>query len=778
MTEQIEIERDEKIQLHIKGTLKSITRWVTIHEQGISEWLKNTRRAYFPDRADILPQYRVAVLLLKDKTKDSEARIGLLDVGGLSLEDIEKWSVWQDPEASVRSITTERIEETQGNGGKAYMYNLFVGPARIIGIKNNIKNCKGFVGKPDSEERGTPGFIPNIAEGKNAPIKSFMDELSSILKPYELNFHDLPDDIKDALTERNAFTLVEGIHPKRYDDKIPAEILIEKIVKNPQALLPLENLKVYVAHNGELINNGKILTIETLQPYSGFETRRVLEIPESLPDEHKNLQSTTANGTKPKGSLILYTSRKDISKRLKNRWTITYETKTEIVGTISVGEILSQWVPASQFIYGEVKLDALSPDYVKLGRDRPNEGPLLNVLNAFVCDKIIELAKDINEKREQDLDDTVLDEVHEENKLLDRWKNKILAEIVEGITGPSEGGLGEGNALEGKIIRPPPPPIEWGEIPTKIDLSKEKLIIGRGVKFHLSTVLKPSARDYDDNPVHGANFEWWSDNHKIVRFSVFSDEIECLQKGSCNIGVKIQDTNIYAKIPIEVWDVQHILLTPRNLEIPLGNRKKIIAEVTNDVGERSTDVLLNWKHDALDPLIVRISPRGLVTGNRIGKTVVYAGASDVWARIGSEIEVIQNPDLRPKGRGFPKLLMTERDIDPETGTIRNGDVDKPALWQEVSDVRHNIWWINMQNPQSAFAFKSGGPFWKMFHAEKLADMVVQALMQNEFTQKGDDEEPKYWGDHKFIMDDFTTQVVQAMWNVLASYVEKGKEELI
>ena len=462
----------------------------------------------------------------------------------------------------------------------------------------------------------------------------------------------------------------------------------------------------------------------------------------------------------------------------KNRWTITYKTKTEIVGTISVGEILSQWVPASQFIYGEVSIDALSPDYVKLGRDRPNEGPLLIALNAFVHDKIIELAKEINKKREQHFDDNYLDEVHEENKLLDRWKNKILSEIVEGITGPSEGGLGEGNALEGRKIRSPPTPLEWGDEPTKIDVAKEKLILGRGIKFHLATILKPSARDYNDNPVSGVNFGWWSDNHTIVRFSVFSDEIECLQKGSCNIGVKIQGTNIYAKIPIEVWEVEHILLTPRKLEIPLGNRKKMIAEVTNDVEEKNTNVLLNWKHDAIDQLIVRISPKGIITGNRVGKTVVYAGAGDVLSKIGSEIEVVQNPNLKQKGRGFPKLLMTERDVDPDTGTVRNGDVDKPALWQEFSDVRHNIWWINMHNPQSSFAFKAGDAFWRMFHAEKLIDMVVQALMQNEFTQKGDEEEPKHWGDHKFIMDGFANDVVQAMWNKLVSYVEKGKEELI
>ena len=45
---------------------------------------------------------------------------------------------------------------------------------------------------------------------------------------------------------------------------------------------------------------------------------------------------------------------------------------------------------------------------------------------------------------------------------------------------------------------------------------------------------------------------------------------------------------------------------PLSLEVPLGKRQRVVAEVTNDEGERATDVYLTWAHDADDPMIVRI----------------------------------------------------------------------------------------------------------------------------------------------------------------------------
>src|SRR5262245_50247199 len=96
------------------------------------------------------------------------------------------------------------------------------------------------------------------------------------------------------------------------------------------------------------------------------------------------------------------------------------------------------------------------------------------------------------------------------------------------------------------------------------------------------------------------------------------------------------------RVPIEVWLVDHVLLTPRSLELPLGKRERVIAEVTSDEGERATDVYLTWAHDAEDPMIVRIRANGVVTGNRVGRTAITAGSGDpadggVWSRIPVEV---------------------------------------------------------------------------------------------------------------------------------------------
>jgi hypothetical protein len=115
------IERDKGIVFHEEGTLNAVTRWISSHDEGIAEWLKNARRAYQPDRGNVSDENRVAVILLKDADKRGAARIALLDVGGATLEDLETWSVWQDPQASSRGSTVLE-EETQGNGGKAYMF--------------------------------------------------------------------------------------------------------------------------------------------------------------------------------------------------------------------------------------------------------------------------------------------------------------------------------------------------------------------------------------------------------------------------------------------------------------------------------------------------------------------------------------------------------------------------------------------------------------------------------------------------------------------------------
>lgn len=245
----------------------------------------------------------------------------------------------------------------------------------------------------------------------------------------------------------------------------------------------------------------------------------------------------------------------------------------------------------------------------------------------------------------------------------------------------------------------------------------------------------------------------------------------------CEIWIRVKGTDINSEhIPVRVWNVDHVLLTPRTLDIPIGTRQEIVAEVTDDEGRRSTKVLLDWRHDADDQLMVRISRQGVVTGNRLGRTAVTAGASGIWARIPVEVNVIENPDKQKRGSGFPRLLLTGRDIDPATGTIREGDPDQPPLWQEPSDFVHNVWWLNLQSPEAAYAFRQRATVptaWRVYHVERVIDMVVQVWMAEEFTRKGENERPDYWGAHRAAMDRHRPRLVHQMWQRLEPYISQG-----
>ena len=276
-------------------------------------------------------------------------------------------------------------------------------------------------------------------------------------------------------------------------------------------------------------------------------------------------------------------------------------------------------------------------------------------------------------------------------------------------------------------------------------------------------------------------FEWTSNDRHVIEFAG-TDAGIARGKGRTTISIAIAGTSIRSReIPVEVWNVDHVLLTPRILELPLGKRKQILAEVTNDEGSRATNVLLNWKHDADDPLIVRINPAGWVTGNRRGRTNISAGAGDpdsdgVWARIPAEVIVVETPDEILRGSGFPQLLLTGRDSDPESGEIRDGDPEQPALWQEVSDYRNNVWWLNLENPAAFFHFNSlrdRPELWRSFHAQKVVEMVQQVHMQTEYTQRDADERPDFWASHKAAMERIEVQFAQMMWEQLNEYVQTG-----
>ena len=80
-----------------------------------------------------------------------------------------------------------------------------------------------------------------------------------------------------------------------------------------------------------------------------------------------------------------------------------------------------------------------------------------------------------------------------------------------------------------------------------------------------------------------AKIEWHSSDPSVVRFAS-GDSMEARNKGTAHVWVSVttkRGASIESdRVPVEVWAVDHVLLTPRALELPLGTRQQIIAEVT------------------------------------------------------------------------------------------------------------------------------------------------------------------------------------------------------
>lgn len=394
---------DLDLKVHEEGAIRLICRAFQSHENGLPEWLKNSADAYA--REDAPEAKRVIITIFNFDKSAARPSISCLDFSGMTSQMIEEnFRIWADPEAALRGAKAAGIQGGHGNGGKCYMTQMFEDHALIRTVKRDNGNCYGV-------EAGSLkfGYIPDRKSGRDFPVTNLRQYLENCLAPIGCQLHSLPTEAAEALKMADGFSLVTGVGPTGYGQKIPFRQLISNLRDHPQMIKTLELCKIFIIINGKLSTHSS-LALPVIKPMEGAEQPRTIQIPVKLKDPFTGLEvSTTKDETLPPGILELRTSQVSMRSKWRMRHNILYNAKSGYIGYVPVSELDVQSSYRDR-IYGKCILEALEPD-------KQNErGPLANsdltrAVKAFISEQVQAFAEEfeIRDRRriDQEEKDTI-----------------------------------------------------------------------------------------------------------------------------------------------------------------------------------------------------------------------------------------------------------------------------------------------------------------------------------------------------------------------------------
>lgn len=713
---QLSYTPDDDTIVHPEGAIKLICQAFQSHETGLPEWLKNSADAYARENA---PQTkRVIVVFFENGRRNLSPSISCLDFSGMTSDVIEgSFRFWADPDASQRGAKSGNVQGGHGNGGKCYMTQMFEDYSLI----RTVKNWKGnSYGVPSSSIRF--GYIPDPERGRDFPVSDLQAELTKVLESIGCTVSTLTEEGRRAFELANGFTVVTGVRPKGYKNRIPTVQLINSLQEHPQMIQTLEMCKVFVVVNGTLSNRGKPLSFPSIAPMDGAEEPRKIPIPEVLVDSiTKEEISTTNEGSLPGGELVLHTSNVSMRWKKRGRHNVTFKAQSGYIGYVSVAELDVQSTYYDR-IYGECTLQSLE-QFKQNERARLANGPLTRAVERFVSDEVQKYAKEFEAKDRRKYDKDEKNAISKMNEALDRWKNRFLNELMKGLWGT--GGVGP---------VPPTPPLPTGKV-SRLELTLTQQKAGLNVAF------RPSLKFFDDagRRIRPVPYRWVSEDNNVAMVDDDLMVINTFAFGKTEIYAETLDRGLQSnKVPLEVVRILEINIEPSTIELAAGSRHKLEAVCRLANGDETNGVYLVWTES--DPGIARVSSSGLVFGFNLGETEVVAGDDKCLSKTPCTIKVVEG-DGRAKGnergRGYPIVLVSgEIDSDPDTKEFVNFSREDPPVYQRPQDYDRNIWWINSSSPMARLYLETGRGYgfqsreWRMYHLERYIDVIVQIALTN------------------------------------------------
>ncbi|NQT26863.1 hypothetical protein HQ585_16020 [candidate division KSB1 bacterium] len=705
---------DNDIKVHEEGAIKLICKAFQSHENGLPEWLKNSSDAYL--RNDIPEQHRKIIVFFQNGHKDIKPSISCLDFVGMTSDAIEdNFRIWADPEAASRGINKSSIQGGHGNGGKCYMTQMFEEYSYIYTVKNQLGNRYGV-------ESGSVkfGYIPNRKTGKNVQVVDYKSELNNVLSPLKFSINNFPQSTTDTINNSSGFTIIHGSGPRGYKGKIQTEHLMESIQEHPQMIRTIELCQIYFVVNGKLVSS-EPLSLPKIDPIPGSEENRVINIPEILIDPISgNEVKTVDDMNKEHGIINLKTSNVSMRWKKKGRHNIIFKSRNEYIGFIPIIDLDIQSIYRDQ-IYGECNCNSLEM-YKQNDRGLLVASPLTNAIKMFLSQEIQKYANEFEQKDSRKYNQKEKNALTKMNEVLDKWKNKFLDKYMKGLWGG-----GDESSVNSRSSLP-------SGISSKIELTISHSKAGIGVSF------RPKLMFYDKigNRIRQTPYRWISNDTNVAMVDEDLMIINTFSYGKTFINAETLDGKIESnKVLIEVVRINKIDVVPNKIEMVAGSRNKFDAICLLSDGSKTSDIYLVWTES--NPNIARVSASGLIYGFSEGETEIIAGDDNCLALSPAKVTVLSGTGKgsgKNKGSGYPRVLISEFQNDPETDEPVKFPSEYPPAYQRPIDADRNIWWINSSSPFAqmyldvnlGYGFESRE--WRMYHLERYIDIMVQISLVN------------------------------------------------
>jgi len=716
---------DEDVHVHTEGAIRLICATFQSHEDGLPEWVKNASDEYV--RQDTPAGRRAIFVLLRSGSGQRPPSISVLDLNGMTSEVIEnRFRQWADPNASTQEGV--EVQGGHGNGGKCYMTMMFEDHSLIHTVKDGL-GCRYGV----SAGSFNFGYIPDRHNGRDFEVTDVVAELTAALAGVGVTVTALPERLQELIKEAAGFTLVSGIGAKGWGNRIPAQQTMQQLADHPQMVGTLDLCDVYVIHNGTVMAGANPIALEPVTPDAAFAEPRIIPIPVELIDPDTDMPVSTVEHGQPQGELILLTSDTRMNYRRKHRHHIRYFATSGRVGFRPVTE----FSVASTYrdrIYGECRL--MSLDRLKQNHRGPlANSPLSRAVEAWIAVQIQEYALEFEARSRREHDQNERNELARINEALDRWKNQFMADYMGGLWGGDDG----------NIPRPPRPTLPAG-VPQRIEVDLAHRRSGIGVAF------KPTIKffDRDDKRIRPTPFKWVSDDTNVALVDEQLNIVSTFAAGTTEIWAETLDGRVTSnRVPLEVVRIREIEMFPPEVELPRGSRRGLEARCHLSNGEVITDVYLLWIES--DPTVARVSASGSVYGHGVGVTDVLASDDHCMASQPARITVVESDGAGAgdtPGNGYPLILVSGYQEDPETGEQVELATDDPPVHQRPQDADRNIWWINSSAPFAQMYLDQERDYgymsreWRIYHLERVLEIMVQIALAND--PDGDNMDASSW----------------------------------